>query len=85
MDRSPREAIEAAVQELVQTGTQLNPEGLLYEEKPGGFQCATCRFALRSEEDGKGTCVLHTGAIDLNQGCCSAWTADTRQLQGVYA
>jgi len=78
------EAIKTVVQELVLTKTQVSPTSLVYEEKAGGFQCGTCRFARRGDRpDGKGLCVIKTGEIDVNDGCCAAWMADERQLKAV--
>jgi hypothetical protein len=80
---NPAEALTNLVQELVLTHSQMPPNALLYAEKPGGFQCATCRYAHRIEVDGQGTCQVMTGPIDLVAGCCVLWDADPNQLQAV--
>ena len=67
---------------LVGTGTQLPGDELLYEEKPGGFQCRTCRFATPTE-DPVGACDIMAEPIHLDDGCCAHWAADLDQLRVV--
>jgi hypothetical protein len=83
MTTNPAEMVVDTVQHLVLTHSQLGPTAWLYAEKSGGFQCGSCRYAIRGETDGKGTCQVMSGPIDLNTGCCLAWTADPGQLRAV--
>jgi len=83
---NPAELIAATVQTLLLTHSQLSQTAMLYEEKPGGFQCGTCRFAERAGmPDGKARCaIVGPGIIDLHEGCCAAWTADEGRLRAVH-
>jgi hypothetical protein len=80
---NPAEMVASLVQELLLTHSQLPDSALLYAEKPGGFQCGTCRHAQRTEVDGQGTCAIKQGPISLNDGCCLAWAADPQQLRAM--
>jgi hypothetical protein len=80
---NPAEALTNLVQELRMTHSQMPPNALLYAEKAGGFQCGSCRHAIRGDVDGKGTCQVMTGPIDLHEGRCVLWAADPNQLQAV--
>ena len=84
MAASPADMINSTVQELLMTQGQLSQVAMLYAEKDGGFQCGTCRYAMRDAalEDGKAYCrVTGPGIIDLNDGCCVAWRPDLGVLQ----
>jgi hypothetical protein len=74
--QDPAAVVAAVTQELLATGQQLPAAVMGYSEKPHGFQCGSCRHARRGPVDGRGTCAVTAGPIDLNEGCCLAWAAD---------
>ena len=74
--------LKALVQHLLLTNSQMPDAAMLYEQKPGGFQCSTCRYSRRIEDD-QGACAIKGGPISLSTGCCIAWTADPQILMAV--
>jgi len=80
---NPAEMLSGVVQDLLATHSQMPQALVRYAEKPGGFQCGSCRYAERTEVDGQGTCQIMSGPIDLNTGCCVLWDADPGQLRAV--
>jgi hypothetical protein len=83
MHSNPAEVVRDTVAHLRLTHSQLSAAAWLYEEKPAGFQCGSCRHAIRGPVDGQGTCEVMSGPIDLSRGCCLAWTADPALWQAV--
>lgn len=82
--QAPAEAPGAVVrwraEEILETGQKASKAAFLYAEKPDGFQCGTCRYALAANAT-HGHCALLDGTIHLSRGCCAGWEADLAQLQ----
>lgn len=72
-------AIMEVAETLVERGEQITPQAALYCEKMGGFQCRTCKYATAVNAT-HGRCAIMLGTINLDEGCCAAWTPDKEQL-----
>jgi hypothetical protein len=73
------DTIRETTQSLVAHERKASPQALLYAEKAGGFSCRTCTYATPVNQT-HGKCVIMTGTISLDTGCCAAWQADRKQL-----
>lgn len=72
--------VQHVAETLAATDAQVPPQALLYAAKQGGFQCGTCAY-VRALNATHGRCVLIAAMhVHLQDGCCIAWKADTRQL-----
>jgi hypothetical protein len=78
------ETIRATAQSLVTHERKVSPAALLYAEKAGGFSCRTCCYATAVNQT-HGKCLILTGTIALDTGCCAAWEADKAQLHLYHA
>lgn len=79
-DAAPGALVRWVVQGLVESGETTSRTALLYAEKPGGFQCRSCRYA-QARNATHARCTLLDGSVHLDNGCCVGWEADLTQLQ----
>ena len=77
---TPGALVRSCVQWLLDGGEKTPKPAFLYAEKPRGFQCRTCAYAVPANGT-HGYCAVVEGTIHLDQGCCVAWAADLEQLQ----
>lgn len=72
-------AITEAVESLVHHERKVSRQAFLYAEKGQAFQCRSCQYAIPQNAT-HGRCVLVTGRIHLDEGCCVGWTPNVRLL-----
>ena len=73
------DTIRETVESLLQHDRKASPHAMLYAEKAGGFSCRTCQYAVPQNAT-HGRCAVVSVTVSLDNGCCSAWSADKRQL-----
>lgn len=71
--------VRETVEGLVQHERKASRHALLYAVKPGGFSCRTCKYSTPANAT-HGKCMILTGTINLDEGCCMAWDADPKLL-----
>lgn len=72
-------AINEAVESLVTHDRKASRQAFLYAEKSNAFQCRSCQYAVPVNAT-HGRCVVVSGSINLDEGCCVGWSPNTRQL-----
>lgn len=67
--------IRCTAERLHERGERIPPAHALYAEKPGGFQCQTCRYVTPVNAT-HGRCTAVEGTVHLTEGACVLWDAN---------